>query len=82
MDSNNHEDMYVDMRDVIGDLVYEYGIPILSFDNLVALGQRVVIVYKLDHLARRITFDEICYYICEYIRTPFGRKVLEEIVKI
>lgn len=76
------EGLYVDMTDVIGNLAYEHGIPTISFDDLIKLGQRVVIVYGLDHLAKRITFDVMCTYIAKYIQTPFGRKVLDDIVKI
>ena len=80
MNKYNPQDLYVNMQDVIGDLAHEHGIPIISFDNLVKLGQRVVIIYGLDHLAKRITFDVMCSYIAKYIQTPFGKQVLEDIL--
>jgi hypothetical protein len=77
----NHQGALVDMRDVVGDLANEWGIPIMSFDNLVLLGQRVVIVYALDAVAKRITFDVMCHYIAKFIQTPFGGRVLQELLQ-
>ncbi len=70
---------YVDLNDVIGPLALEYGLPIISFDNLIELGKRVVIIYNLDSQAKRITFETMCYYIREYVNTPFGLKTLKEL---
>ena len=72
--------LYVNMNDVIGDLALEYGIPVIPFEDLVALGKRVVLIYNLDSKAKRITFDTICYYIRLFISTPFGKKALYDIV--
>lgn len=76
---NNKKDMLVDMSHVIGHLVYEYGVPILSFEQLTTLGQRAVNVYRLGPHAKRITFPELCEYIKAFISTAFGLKVLKQI---
>ncbi len=73
--------MYVNMDHVLGDLAYEYGIPYMQFKDLVLLGQHAVRVYNL-HPANRISFDCLCTHIRLFICTPFGRKVMHEIVKI
>lgn len=74
---NNNK--YVNMYHVIGDLSLEYGVPIMSWDDLVTLGQRAVNVYGLASQARKIPFAELCEYICLFIKTPFGTKVLKEL---
>ncbi len=70
---------YVLMSDVIGSLAEEYAIPILSFDNLVLLGQRTVHIYNLDHRAKTIKFAVLCEYITMFIQTPFGKRLLKEL---
>lgn len=75
------KNLYVNFDNVVGHLAAEYGIPFISFDNLVLLGQRAVIVYNLDSQAKRITFDTMCCYISKFISTPFGAKQLYELSK-
>lgn len=75
----NKQELYVRLEDVIGELAHEHGLPIISFDNLVELGKRVVTVYNLDHQAKKITFEVMCTYIRKFIATPFGLKMLREL---
>jgi len=56
---------------------YEYGIHNVSFEDMVELGRKVVIVYKLEDRAHTISFDELCSYIKMFISTPFGVKALK-----
>jgi hypothetical protein len=67
------------MENVIGDLVHEHGVPVLTFDQLTTLGQRAVRVYDLVEQGKRITFSELCECICNFISTPFGARVLKKI---
>jgi len=76
----NMNNLYVNMQDVIGELAYEHGLPPISFENLVLLGQRVVIIYNLDHQAKKITFDVMCHYIKKFIETPFGLNTLKSLL--
>lgn len=71
--------MWVDMQDVVGDMAQEHGIPVLQFQDLVTLGKRAVNVYGLHSEAKKISFDEMCEAIKEYISTPFGRNTLKNI---
>jgi len=74
-----NSDTLVNMEHVIGQLALEYSIPILSFENLVKLGQRAVAVYGLSSQASKIPFADLCDYISAYIQTPFGLRVLKEL---
>lgn len=74
--------LLVNMDHVIGDLVYEYGIPYLYFSDLIKLGQHTVRVYGLDKSAKRISFDVLCTYISMFIKTPFGNRVLRNLAKV
>lgn len=78
---NNKAIKYVNLFDIIGEASFEYGIPVITIDELILLGKKVVRVYDLEKLARKITFEMLCYYIKLYISTPFGNKVLLEIIK-
>lgn len=69
--------LLVNMDAVIGDMVHEYGVPYLKFDALVTLGERVVRVYSLGN---KVSFDTLCVYIKKYISTPFGAKLLRELL--
>lgn len=71
---------WVDLRDVVGERAMEYGLPLISFDNLVELGKRAVNVYGLDNRAKYITFDMICEHINEFINTPFGKNTLKKLL--
>lgn len=68
------------MEDVIGDMASEYGIPVITFDNLVALGKLAVNVYNLQDKGKKISFDDICVHIKKYIETPFGMKELKRLL--
>lgn len=70
---------FVSMEHVIGTLAFEYNIPILELDDLILLGKRAVIVYDLDKYAKKITFHELCEYICTFIKTPFGLNLLKQL---
>jgi len=76
----NKDCKFVVMQDVIGDLAHEHGIPILSFDDLVELGKKAVIVFKLEETGKRITFDAMCAAIKSYISLPFGLKELKKLI--
>lgn len=76
----NKYEKYVDLSNVIGELAYDYGIPYISFDSLVILGQRAVKVYGLDSQSKHISFDTMCLYIAKYINTPFGDRILRELL--
>lgn len=71
---------YVKLEDVIGETAYEYGWPVLEFDNIIALGKKAVQVYGLQDKYRKITFEVMCEYITKYINTAFGRRVLIELI--
>lgn len=77
---NIKPDMLVDMKDVLGDLAYEYNLPYLRFDELVLLGKCAVNVYGLEDRSKRITFAELCECISKYVESPFGNKVLRQIL--
>jgi len=69
------------MEDIIGHLASEHGIPLISFDDLVGLGRKASKVYHLEDKAKRITFDMMCYYIKQYISTPWGLKELRKLAQ-
>lgn len=70
--------LYIDMYSVIGDLVHEYGVPLLCFEDLVQLGIRTTKVYNLDS---KVPFEVLCLAIKNFISTPFGNKMLLELSK-
>ncbi len=73
------KDVLVNMDHVIGELAQEHGVPYLTFDQLTTLGYRAVTVYGLTEHAKTITFADLCVYICMYVKTVFGAKVLKEL---
>lgn len=77
----NNQVKYVDMSDVIGELAIDYNIPYLTFESFIELGKRVARIYDLCDHGKKITFHEMCEYINIFIRTPFGKKVLDDIYK-
>lgn len=78
---NIKKDMYVDMTDVLGQLAIDMRIPYLTFEQLVHIGQKAVIVYKLDFKAKKITFAEMSDVIKQYLSTPFGKAVLKKMLR-
>lgn len=75
------EDRYVNMTSVIGELAFDYNIPVMRFDQLVELGKRSVAVYGLEDHSKKIPFADLCEYIIAFIKTPFGEKTLLELSK-
>lgn len=73
-------DKYVNMEQVIGNIAIEYNIPLLKFDELVYLCKKTVIVFNLDQQAKKIPFTTLCDYVKLFIQTPFGKKILEQII--
>lgn len=71
---------WVDLRDVVGERAMEYGLPLISFENLVELGKRAVQVYCLEERAKYITFGMMCEYIQAFISTPFGENTLKKLL--
>ncbi len=61
----------------IEQLAYEHGIRNVNFENLVDLGRKAVIVYRLQDKSETLSFDELCSYIKMFISTPFGVKALK-----
>ena len=76
----NNEEQYINMEHVIGYLAIEYEVPIISLDSLILLGQRTVNVYNLQKYSKKIPFGELCEYITMFIQTPFGNKMLRELI--
>jgi len=76
---NKYEGKWVYLEDVIGPLAEEYGLPYISFDNLVILGKRAMRVYHQEEQGRKITFEMMCKYINDYISTPFGLNSLRRL---
>lgn len=77
----NENIKYINMLDVIGeDLVYKYNTPYITFDNLIILARRAIVVFDLQYIYnKKIPFDIICLSIIKYINTPFGKKILYEL---
>lgn len=76
---DKYSSKYVAMKDVIGEAALDYSIPILHFDDFITLAQRALQVYNLANYAKRITFAEICEYTTIFIKTPFGKRMLDEL---
>lgn len=70
---------YIQMHQVIGDLAFDYNIPLLRFEDLVELGKRTVTVYKLDKYATKIPFADLCEYISMFVKTPFGENLVKKL---
>lgn len=68
---------FVKLEDVIGVWAQEYGVPSISFDDLIVLGKRAIRAYNIQE--PHISFDNMCKYIVQYIQTPFGKRALKEL---
>lgn len=65
---------------ILSDMLAEYGIPDMEPAAFVVLAKRVVLVYHLDVLHRKITFEQLCSKVYDYMQTPFGRKALQDAI--
>ena len=74
------ENTVVNMEDVLGNLAIDYNIPYLTFNQLVTLGMRTAHACNLDWKAKKIPFAELCDHIQSFVQTPFGQKVLRDIL--
>ncbi len=73
------KDKLVDLEEVVGSLALEYGTPYITFDDLIEIGKKAMRVYGLEEEGRRITFEDMCKCITDYVKTPFGMKCLKEL---
>ena len=57
----------------------EFGIPITTFEGLVLLGKHAIRVFGVEN-PNRVSFDKLCEVICKFLDTPWGFKILKEVL--
>lgn len=65
------------LDDWLIDIEMQYGIPALSLDEFIILGQRVMNIYSLS--AKNSTFEDVCSYMYEYVQTDIGKRILSKL---
>ena len=68
--------LYEGLPEELEVLVSEHGIPALSFEQLAAIGRRVVCIFHLQEKALIISVHEMLAHIASWLATPFGVKYL------
>lgn len=77
---NDYSNWLVDMEWALQETAIDYRLPYLEFDKFVQLACRVIKVYDISDKGKTKTFPLVCEKMKEFIKTPFGKQALKEIL--